>query len=399
MLLPFLCWLTKPAGAAVDLASREAGHGSTRRGRGTLDFEFTQVRGGFPRFGLLRRGGCGRAVPPTHSPRARSSASRRSSGSVGAHVDALAGDRMREGEPRGVQELALEPEPRPPRRTADRRRPDGRSPPCGRGSGACGRSRARPAAASRPGAAARSRSGCGPRAGSSVSIDIGTRSRRSRPIGASIVPVRGRRPTVDQRQVLAPQLARGEQRLQRAVDLVRSGDHEQPRGVAVEAVHDPGAVGLVAPGGGSRQRLRERPVPVAAGRMHDDPGRLVDDQQVLVLVGDRERHRRTSAPRRRGPAPGSTSISSPAATTWRLGRTSPSTRTRPASISRCARARDPSGAARNRSRPASPASSSDTRIRLGSSAIGSRDSSTSTSAITPNVIDMSATLNAGHAAA
>ena len=69
--------------------------------------------------------------------------------------------RMAERQPRGVQELALEAEPRRARRrTRGRRRPGGRSPRGARGSGACGRSRAARAASVRARAAlARPRSG------------------------------------------------------------------------------------------------------------------------------------------------------------------------------------------------------------------------------------------------
>jgi hypothetical protein len=38
-----------------------------------------------------------------------------------------------------------------------------------------------------------------------------------------------------------------------------------------------------------QQRIHQRAVPVAAARMDDQPGRLVDDQQRLVLEDDVER--------------------------------------------------------------------------------------------------------------
>ena len=49
---------------------------------------------------------------------------------------------------------------------------------------------------------------------------------------------------------------------------------------------------LLAAGGPALERLGKRPGPVPARGMHDDPGGLVDHQQVLVLVGDGERRRR-----------------------------------------------------------------------------------------------------------
>ena len=39
------------------------------------------------------------------------------------------------------------------------------------------------------------------------------------------------------------------------------------------------------------QSVDERPAPVARRGMDDDPGRLVDDEEVLVLVGDPKLHR------------------------------------------------------------------------------------------------------------
>ena len=78
--------------------------------------------------------------------------------------------------------------------------------------------------------------------------------------------------------------------------LLGARDDEQTGGVAVEAVHDAGALGVAAGGGGGSGRrggtldeqLGERVLAVALGWVHDDAGGLVDDEQVLVLVGDRE---------------------------------------------------------------------------------------------------------------
>src|SRR4051794_24306535 len=52
-----------------------------------------------------------------------------------------------------------------------------------------------------------------------------------------------------------------------------------------------------------------------------------------------------------------TTTTSPADIRWRLGTTAPSTATAPASIRRCARAREPSGVARNASRRSPPSAS------------------------------------------
>ena len=69
--------------------------------------------------------------------------------------------------------------------------------------------------------------------------------------------------------------------------LLRAGDDEEPGGVAVEPVDDPRAVLLPTPGPPD-ETVDERSAAVARSRVHDDPGRLVDDEQVLVLVGDAE---------------------------------------------------------------------------------------------------------------
>ena len=94
--------------------------------------------------------------------------------------------------------------------------------------------------------------------------------------------------TVDQREVLAPQPPRGKQRLQAPVDRIALGDDEQPGGVAVEPVDDPGPDGVLPTGRAPRERLRQRPGDVAPGGVDDDSRRLVDDQQAVVLVGDPE---------------------------------------------------------------------------------------------------------------
>ena len=94
--------------------------------------------------------------------------------------------------------------------------------------------------------------------------------------------------TVDERKVLASESALGEQPFQRPMDGIALGNDEQPRGVAVEPVDDPGAPGLIAAGAATR-RAPARASP-CGGPAPDvrRPRRLVDDQQVLVLVRDRE---------------------------------------------------------------------------------------------------------------
>ncbi len=65
------------------------------------------------------------------------------------------------------------------------------------------------------------------------------------------------------------------------------GDDEQSRGVLVETVDDARSVGVAARGLAG-QGLGERSLLVAPAGVHDEPRRLVDDQQLLVLVDDRD---------------------------------------------------------------------------------------------------------------
>jgi hypothetical protein len=71
------------------------------------------------------------------------------------------------------------------------------------------------------------------------------------------------------------------------VRLVRARDDEKPRRVTVESVDDPGSLGLLS----ARDRMREepvheRPARVPGRRVDDHAGRLVDDEEGLVLVPD-----------------------------------------------------------------------------------------------------------------
>ena len=72
------------------------------------------------------------------------------------------------------------------------------------------------------------------------------------------------------------------------------GDHQQARGVLVDAVDDPRAQ-LAADAAQvahvREQRVHQRPRLVPRRRVHHQPGRLVDDDQPAILVDDRQRHR------------------------------------------------------------------------------------------------------------
>src|SRR5205823_8327986 len=96
-------------------------------------------------------------------------------------------------------------------------------------------------------------------------------------------------PASHERQVTTVEPPLANEHLKPLVSLLRAGDHEQPRGVAVETVDDPGALRHVpARDPALEQGVHESAVSVARRRMYDDSGRLVHDQEVLVLVRDSE---------------------------------------------------------------------------------------------------------------
>ena len=108
---------------------------------------------------------------------------------------------------------------------------------------------------------------------------------------------------VGDRQVLALDAARRQRALQRRLRLDRACDDEQPAGVLVEAVHDARARHRGERRRVMQQRVEEGAGAVARARMHDEAGRLVDDDQRGVLVDDRRaRSTRRRARRRRRPA-------------------------------------------------------------------------------------------------
>ena len=80
---------------------------------------------------------------------------------------------------------------------------------------------------------------------------------------------------------------------QRAVRGVGLGDHHDAAGLLVEAVHDARpldpADARKAVAAMVDQRVDQRAGPVAGAGMHDQTGRLVDDDDVVVLVEDVER--------------------------------------------------------------------------------------------------------------
>ena len=66
-------------------------------------------------------------------------------------------------------------------------------------------------------------------------------------------------------------------------------DDQEAARVLVEAVHDAGARHAGERGRVREQGVEQRSAPVAAAGVHDQPRRLVDDEERVVFVDDRER--------------------------------------------------------------------------------------------------------------
>ena len=157
----------------------------------------------------------------------------------------------------------------------------------------------------------------------------------SRPIGASM-----RRPACTSPQTSAMYSFSTSRSAKLARELlvrrVVLGDHHQPRRAAIEPVHDAGP--LFAADAAEivdvvEQRVHQRAAGVARGRMHDHPGRLVDDDQIVILVDDRQRQR--FGPRDRIDRFGHVDrIACPALTCWLALAALPATSTWPSLISR-----------------------------------------------------------------
>ena len=102
-------------------------------------------------------------------------------------------------------------------------------------------------------------------------------------------PTPGARFAADEREVASLEATPPDEVLQTAVRLRRSRDDEKPGRIAIEAMHDSRTIALAAGDAVCEEALDERPPSHARCRMDDDAGGLVDDEQVVVLVRDRER--------------------------------------------------------------------------------------------------------------
>ena len=129
-----------------------------------------------------------------------------------------------------------------------------------------------------------------------------TRGRRVERVPGRVVPVAAdrrldrpaarTRAAADEREIPTLEAPPPDEPLKPAVRLGGPRDDHQPGCVAVEPVDDAGALLLPAGGGIQReQSVDEGARRVPRRRVHDQPSGLVDDEEVLVLVGDPEVHR------------------------------------------------------------------------------------------------------------
>ena len=90
-------------------------------------------------------------------------------------------------------------------------------------------------------------------------------------------PAKRTRPAAHERQVLPLERTLPNERLKPRVCLLGLRDDEQARGVAVEPMHDATAFPFPTRRDAD-ESVHERPAFVAAGRMHHEPCRFVDDE-------------------------------------------------------------------------------------------------------------------------
>ena len=97
-------------------------------------------------------------------------------------------------------------------------------------------------------------------------------------------------PAVDDRQILLYEASCLHRLREPRVRGLGLRDDEDAGGVLVETVDEPGAVRLAAPLlRAEEERVHEGAVPVPDRGVDDEAGRLVEDEEVLVLEEDRER--------------------------------------------------------------------------------------------------------------
>ena len=97
------------------------------------------------------------------------------------------------------------------------------------------------------------------------------------------------RPAAHERLVASLESPPPDEVAETPVRVLRARDDEQARRVAVEPVHDPRALRSLTSAQTPEQAVHERAGRVSGRRVDDDAGGLVDNEEVLVLVGDPER--------------------------------------------------------------------------------------------------------------
>ncbi len=98
------------------------------------------------------------------------------------------------------------------------------------------------------------------------------------------------RTAADEREIPALHLAPSNRLLEAGVRVLGARDDEQAGRVTVETVDDPGTLGVGTASGAERQELRqERRAPHSRRGVHGEPGRLVQHEEMLVLVSQRNR--------------------------------------------------------------------------------------------------------------
>jgi hypothetical protein len=107
--------------------------------------------------------------------------------------------------------------------------------------------------------------------------------------GSVYGPLVLRQVSLEQRQVNARDAPCRHESHEAPVRVVAAGDDEQARSVAVEPVHDAGTKLVAAGDAPLQEAVHQGAVLVARCRVHDYAGRLVDDQEPVVLVDDGER--------------------------------------------------------------------------------------------------------------
>jgi hypothetical protein len=97
-------------------------------------------------------------------------------------------------------------------------------------------------------------------------------------------PAARARPTADEGNVVALQPTLAHELLEEAVRLLGPSDDQEAGGVAVETVDDARTLRVPSRNATVEQGVDKRPLLVPRCRVHDEPRRLVDDEQMLVLV-------------------------------------------------------------------------------------------------------------------